>query len=128
MFLPPNIRAYIEPELSDLGNRILAQDIFDAITDSERNLPYLRGSGRDAFGQPRADALVVTEGWTKIQNFGIENGYGPLRIASSYSFCDSCAESDVDTASLRTIMTRAMLSTTGSFKCSGERALVFLCS
>lgn len=69
------MRAHIEPELSVLGKRVLSQDIFDAITDSERNLPYLRGSGRDAFGQPRADSLVVTEGWTKLQNFGIENGY-----------------------------------------------------
>lgn len=75
MFLPSDIRSRVEPELSAIGDKVLSQEIFDAITDSERNVPYLRGSGRNAFGQPRSDALVVTEGWTKLQNFGIENGF-----------------------------------------------------
>lgn len=82
MFLPPSILSHVEPELSTLGDKVLSQEIFDAITDSERNLPYLRGSGRDAFGKPRGDSLVVSQGWTALQNFGIENGFG---LSSSIS-------------------------------------------
>ncbi|CAN8105767.1 unnamed protein product [Discula destructiva] len=74
LFVPANIFGHVESDLSALGDRVLSQDVFDAVTDAERNVPYLRGSGRDAFGQPTSDALVVTEGWTKLQNFGIQNG------------------------------------------------------
>lgn len=72
--MPSAILNQVEPELSALGDRVLARDIFDAVTDAERNLPYLRGNGRDAFGRLRNDALVVSDGWTKLQNFGIHNG------------------------------------------------------
>lgn len=75
MFLPAGVLSDVKPELSALGNKVLSQEIFDAITDAERNLPYIRGGGRDAFGRPRGDSLVVTEGWNKLQNFGIENGF-----------------------------------------------------
>lgn len=88
---------------------MLSQDIFDAITDSERNVPYLRGSGRNAFGQPRSDALVVTEGWTKLQNFGIENGF----VIYFVKGVQWRSISDIQVASLRTITTRIMISTTG---------------
>lgn len=76
MFLPASILSDVTSELSNLGDKVLSQPIFDAVTDSERHLPYLRGNGRDAFGKPIGDSLVVSEGWTKLQNFGIENGCG----------------------------------------------------
>lgn len=78
MFLPSTILRDVEPELLVLGAKVLSSEIFDAITDSERNVPYLRGGGRDAFGKSTSDSLVVTEGWTKLQNFGIKNGFGLL--------------------------------------------------
>lgn len=62
LFLPSSLLAHVEPELSALGDKVLTSTIFDAITDSERNVPYLRGSGRDAFGSPRSDSLVVSQG------------------------------------------------------------------
>lgn len=76
VFVPSTIlnKNRVEPELSALGDKVLTQDIFDAVTDAERNLPYLRGNGRMPFGRPRNDSLLVTEGWTKLQNFGIQNG------------------------------------------------------
>ncbi|KUI59063.1 Putative acyl-CoA dehydrogenase AidB [Cytospora mali] len=74
LFLPSSVKSAIEPELQDLGDKVLTTAIFDCISDAERNLPYLCGGGRDAFGQPRSDSLVVTEGWTNLQNFGIQNG------------------------------------------------------
>lgn len=74
VFLPSSIFQAVEPDLSKLGEDVLSDAIFDYITDAERNLPYLRGNGRDAFGKPRSE-LVVTEGWRKLQDFGIEKGY-----------------------------------------------------
>jgi hypothetical protein len=43
------------------------------VTDAERSQPYLRGNGRDAFGKPKSE-LVVTEGWRKLQDFGLQQG------------------------------------------------------
>jgi alkylation response protein AidB-like acyl-CoA dehydrogenase len=63
----------VQPDLARFGDQVLAPAIFDWITDAEKNLPYIRGSGRDAFGKPKSE-LVVTEGWKKLQDFGITNG------------------------------------------------------
>lgn len=59
------------------------------MTDSEKNQPYLRGNGRDAFGKPKSE-LVVTEGWRKLQDFGFEKGLvvilhpmDPLKITNN---------------------------------------------
>lgn len=73
MFLPRPLLDNINPELARLGDEVLSQQIFDWVTDAERNQPYLRGSGRDAFGKPRSE-LVVTEGWRKLQDFGFQKG------------------------------------------------------
>lgn len=74
VFMPSSIKTAIEPELRALGDKVLSTETFDSISDAERNLPYLRGSGRNAFGQPRSDSIVVTEGWRNLQDFGIQNG------------------------------------------------------
>ncbi len=73
MFLPASIQEKVSPEIAQLGEEVLSQQIFDWITDSERNLPYLKGSGRDAFGKPKSE-LVVTEGWRMLQEFGFKKG------------------------------------------------------
>lgn len=62
------------PELSAFGQEVLSKQILDWVTDAERNVPYLKGGGRDAFGK-RTSELVVTEGWKRLQDFGIQNGY-----------------------------------------------------
>jgi hypothetical protein len=63
----------VEPEIAQLSDDVLSPSIFDWITDAEKNLPYLRGNGRDSFGKSKSE-LVVTEGWRKLQDFGIEKG------------------------------------------------------
>ncbi|KAK3995139.1 hypothetical protein QBC44DRAFT_34041 [Cladorrhinum sp. PSN332] len=73
LFLPPPLLDKISPEISKLGDQVLTQQIFDWVTDAERNQPYLRGSGRDSFGKPKSE-LIVTEGWRKLQDFGISKG------------------------------------------------------
>ncbi|CAK7271686.1 hypothetical protein SEPCBS57363_004750 [Sporothrix epigloea] len=72
-FIPEDLRRQVEPELAQLGEDVLAPQIFDLITDAERNLPYLRGSGRNALGRPVSE-LVTGEGWRGLQAFGIERG------------------------------------------------------
>ena len=73
LFVPPSVLDAVEPEIARVGREVLSPVIFDYVTDSERNLPYIRGNGRDAFGKPKCE-LVVTEGWRKLQGFGISNG------------------------------------------------------
>jgi hypothetical protein len=63
----------ISPEAAKLGDDVLTEQVLDWVTDAERNQPYLRGNGRDAFGKPRSE-LVVTEGWQKLQEFGFKKG------------------------------------------------------
>jgi hypothetical protein len=69
----------VEPEIALLGEEVLQDQIFEWITDSERNTPYLKGCGRDAFGRPTSE-LVTGEGWRKLQEFGVQKGM----VASGY--------------------------------------------
>ena len=58
---------------------MLADHVFGWITDAERNKPYLKGGGRDAFGRPTSE-LVTGEGWRQLQDFGIRKGF----VAAGY--------------------------------------------
>jgi hypothetical protein len=73
VFLPKSVITSVTPDLARFGDEVLSKRIFDWVTDAERNVPYLKGGGRDAFGR-RTSELVVSEGWKNLQNFGIENG------------------------------------------------------
>lgn len=63
----------VEVEIAQLGEEVLSDQIFSWVTDSEKNKPYLKGNGRDAFGRPSSE-LVVGEGWRGLQDFGIKKG------------------------------------------------------
>lgn len=71
------------PDLSTFGKEVVSKQILDWVTDAERNVPYLKGGGRDAFGRGTSE-LVVTEGWKRLQNFGIENGYAICHQSLTY--------------------------------------------
>ena len=75
VFLPRSILESVNPDFSRFGEDVLSKTVLDWVTDAERNVPYLKGGGRDAFGR-RASELIVSEGWKRLQNFGIQNGYG----------------------------------------------------
>ncbi|KAK3365807.1 hypothetical protein B0T24DRAFT_636834 [Lasiosphaeria ovina] len=83
LFLPASLLDHIGPETAQLGDHVLSQDIFDHVTDAEKNQPYLRGNGRDAFGNPKSE-LVVTEGWKRLQDFGFEKGVVALNYDTDY--------------------------------------------
>ncbi|KAK3377888.1 acyl-CoA dehydrogenase/oxidase [Podospora didyma] len=84
LFLPPSVLDHVGPEMEQLGDEVLEQQIFDWVTDAEKNQPYLRGSGRDAFGKPCGGELVVTEGWKKLQDFGFEKGVVAINYDTDY--------------------------------------------
>ncbi|KAL0942841.1 acyl-CoA dehydrogenase [Colletotrichum truncatum] len=73
LFVPSHVTERVEVEIAQLGEDVLSDQVFSWVTDSEKNKPYLKGSGRDAFGRPRSE-LVVGEGWRSLQNFGIAKG------------------------------------------------------
>ncbi|KAL2015947.1 hypothetical protein VTK56DRAFT_4503 [Thermocarpiscus australiensis] len=83
LFLPRAVLDQIGPEVAKLGDEVLSQHILDWVTDAERNQPYLRGNGRDAFGKPRSE-LVTTEGWRKLQEFGFQKGVIAINYDTDY--------------------------------------------
>jgi hypothetical protein len=90
VFLPRSIIDDISPEFERFGQEVLSKRILDCVTDAEKNVPYLKGGGRDAFGK-RTSELVVGEGWRELQEFGIQNGYDVLwLVLKSYKLtcCD----------------------------------------
>ncbi|KAH7149460.1 acyl-CoA dehydrogenase/oxidase [Dactylonectria estremocensis] len=86
LFLSAEVARKVEAEVADLGSEVLSDQVFTWITDAEHNKPYLKGSGRDAFGKWKGD-LVTGEGWRGLQEFGLAHGivaagydtpYGPF--------------------------------------------------
>jgi hypothetical protein len=73
VFLPEDVVSATEAEVAALGQEVISDQVFSWITDAERNTPYLKGSGRDAFGKWTGE-LVTGEGWRQLQNFGIAKG------------------------------------------------------
>ena len=73
VFLSNDVAAKSEAEVATLGNEVISDQIFKWVTDAERNKPYIKGSGRDAFGHWTGE-LVTGEGWRGLQRFGLANG------------------------------------------------------
>ena len=73
VFLPFSVITEVEAEVAALGRDVLSDEVFAWITDAERNKPYLKGSGRDAFGRLQGE-LVTGEGWRQLQKFGLSRG------------------------------------------------------
>lgn len=73
VFLSNDVATQSEAEVAALGNEVISDQIFTWITDSEHNKPYVKGSGRDAFGHWTGE-LVTGEGWRGLQRFGLANG------------------------------------------------------
>lgn len=73
VFLPEDVVSATEAEVAALGQEVISDRVFSWITDAERNTPYLKGSGRDAFGKWTGE-LVTGEGWRQLQSFGIAKG------------------------------------------------------
>ncbi|KAI5462473.1 acyl-CoA dehydrogenase/oxidase [Mariannaea sp. PMI_226] len=79
LFLSSDVASAAEPEIANLGKEVISDQVFAWITDAELNKPYLKGSGRDVFGQWRGE-LVTGEGWRGLQDFGLSHGF----VAAGY--------------------------------------------
>ncbi|KPM37085.1 hypothetical protein AK830_g9503 [Neonectria ditissima] len=79
LFLPRDLARKVGPEVAELGKEVLSDQVLAWVTDAEHNKPYLKGSGRDVFGQWKGD-LVTGEGWRGLQDFGLAHGF----VAAGY--------------------------------------------
>ncbi|KAG6026966.1 hypothetical protein E4U19_002334 [Claviceps sp. Clav32 group G5] len=106
-FLSRQVISQAGPEVLSLGKNVLSDQVFAWVTDAERNEPYIKGSGRDAFGHWKGD-LVTDEGWRNLKDFSIAKGmvatgcvtistYGPysrpLQSLGTHLWVGSCAPS-----------------------------------
>ncbi|PHH82735.1 hypothetical protein CDD82_4991 [Ophiocordyceps australis] len=83
LFLPSDIRQQTSGDTAALGQQVLSDVIFSWVTDAERNKPYVKGTGRQVFGQ-RATELVTSHGWQQLQAFGISKGLVACGYDSPY--------------------------------------------
>lgn len=79
VFLPVDVISATGTEVAALGQEVISDKIFNWVTDAETNKPYLKGSGRDAFGRWTGQ-LVTGEGWRQLQHFGLTKGF----VATGY--------------------------------------------
>ncbi|KAK2593987.1 hypothetical protein QQS21_008297 [Conoideocrella luteorostrata] len=73
LFLSQDVISRAEPEVASLGRDVISDQVFRWVTDAEHNKPYLKGSGRGAFGQWTGE-LITGEGWRNLQDFGLSKG------------------------------------------------------
>ncbi|TWU79183.1 hypothetical protein ED733_008900 [Metarhizium rileyi] len=103
VFLSADVASEVRAEVSSFGQDVISDQIFTWVTDAEHNKPYLKGSGRDAFGK-RNGELITGEGWRNLQEFGLSKGmvatgydspYGafarPLQFLRTHLWVGSCA-------------------------------------
>jgi hypothetical protein len=76
VFVPAHIFNGQAPEMEQLGQLAVDPQVFDWCTEAERNQPYVRGQGMNAFGEPApgGSKLVLSEGWRRLQDVGFEKG------------------------------------------------------
>ncbi|KAG0646083.1 Acyl-dehydrogenase family member 11 [Hyphodiscus hymeniophilus] len=84
LFLPDEIAEDTSKDLSRFGSDVISQKVFNLVSDAERNVPYVRGSGRDAFGR-RTDELVTSEGWRNLQSIGLKEGIVAIAYENKYA-------------------------------------------
>ena len=71
MYLPQSHRTPVATELSSFGSAVLSPLIFTWVASAESHPPTVTNHG--TFGHPRSE-LHTSEGWRKLNAFGIENG------------------------------------------------------
>ncbi|CAK9781810.1 acyl-CoA dehydrogenase [Cutaneotrichosporon oleaginosum] len=74
LFLPPKLAATLQPKLRSFAADVITPQIYDWIANAEHDLPYIAGSGFTAFGSPKPNSLVTSDGWKQLQAFGLREG------------------------------------------------------
>ena len=81
LFLPPQVREAIQPELSAFADKVLSRPILDLVADAEKHPPYLKTW--DSWGR-RRDDLVTSEGWRKLGDIGVQEGMVAMGYENKY--------------------------------------------
>lgn len=71
LFLPTPILDSLTPELSSFSQKVLIPRLMTWVHDAEHNPPYTKSFS--TWGE-RHDVLITSEGWRKLQAFGIREG------------------------------------------------------
>ncbi|GMK56138.1 hypothetical protein CspeluHIS016_0211940 [Cutaneotrichosporon spelunceum] len=77
LFLPPGLATSLAPKLRSFAADVITPEIVSWITNAEHELPYIAGSGFTAFGNPKPNSLVTSDGWKQLQDFGLRAGIVP---------------------------------------------------
>ncbi|EEH42784.1 uncharacterized protein PADG_07604 [Paracoccidioides brasiliensis Pb18] len=77
LHLPSPTPSIIDKDLSRFSRLVLSRSHLAHVADAEKNQPYLRPL--TTFGvENKQDPLVTSEGWRKLQDIGIEEGFVAL--------------------------------------------------
>lgn len=70
-YLPADYYARVEPDMRKLGDYVISEEMMDALTDAERNVPYV--IPYTAYGR-RIDKLITTWGWKHMKKISAKEG------------------------------------------------------
>ena len=73
-YLPTSVLDELQPRLEKFGEEAVSDRINEWISNAEREPPYVKT--RNVWGENYAhDRLVTSEGWKRLGEWGISNGY-----------------------------------------------------
>ena len=73
-YLPSDVLDKIRPRLEKFGEEAVSDQVNEWISNAERQQPYVKS--RNLWGEKYPhDRLVTSEGWKRLGEWGIKNGY-----------------------------------------------------
>ena len=80
-YLPRSILDNLKPRLEKFGDEAVSDRINEWISNAARQQPYVKS--RNVWGEKYPhDRLMTSEGWKRLGEWGIKNGYYPFLPAS----------------------------------------------
>lgn len=84
-YLPPNVLDKVRPRLEIFGEEAVSERIHEWISNAESQQPYVKS--RNLWGEKYPhDRLVTSEGWKRLGQWGIKNGYVAGGVSKPVSF------------------------------------------
>jgi hypothetical protein len=84
-YLPRTVLAKLRPRLEKFGEESVSERINEWISNAESQQPYVKS--RNLWGEKYPhDRLVTSEGWKRLGEWGIKNGYvtGDVRVCIGF--------------------------------------------
>ena len=80
-YLPKDLLELLQPRLEKFGEEAVSDQINEWISNAETQQPYVKS--RNLWGEKYPhDRLVTSEGWKRLGEWGIRNGYAIKSICS----------------------------------------------